>query len=169
MRTKGFTLIEILVAVVIFSFGLLGVGGLMTISVRNNHNGYLRSQANFLAENMIDRMRANPVALWRGNYDGSAVPGGSVCTLANSCEFSALALYDTEQWAQSLASTLPSGTGVIACDTLGAAAAAETTPDGGQWAAVKPFEGICTITVNWVESNGGTAPAAQTLVLVAQP
>ena len=59
---QGFTLIEVLVAVLVFSFGLLGIAGMMTISVKSNHNGYLRSQANFLAENMVDRMRANPVA-----------------------------------------------------------------------------------------------------------
>ena len=55
-NNQGFTLIEVLVAVLVFSFGLLGIAGMMTISVKSNHNGYLRSQANFLAENMVDRM-----------------------------------------------------------------------------------------------------------------
>ena len=98
-KQTGFTLIEVLVAVLVFSFGLLGIAGMMTISVRNNHNGYLRSQANFLAENMVDRIRANSAALWRDEYTGTVTTGDADCTLEEPCDFAELATYDMQQWA----------------------------------------------------------------------
>ena len=45
-----------LIAIVVFSFGLLGVAGVMTVAVKNNHNGYMRSQAVFLASSSVDMM-----------------------------------------------------------------------------------------------------------------
>jgi type IV pilus assembly protein PilV len=45
----GFTLVEVLVAVVILGLGLLGLAGLQAASLRNNHSAYLRSQATLLA------------------------------------------------------------------------------------------------------------------------
>ena len=41
----GFTLLEVLVAVLIFSLGLVGLAGLMVISVKTNQSAYLRTQA----------------------------------------------------------------------------------------------------------------------------
>ena len=114
---EGFTLIEVLVAIVIFSFGLLGIASMLTISVRNNHNGYLRSQANFLAENMTDRMRSNPVSLWQEAFNGDASVGSTVCDIGSPCTYADLATYETEQWAQSLSTLLPAGEGNIDCDT----------------------------------------------------
>ncbi len=58
-RNKGFTLLEVLIAVLIFSLGMLGSAGLMVLSVRTNHSAYLRTQASFLADSMVDRMRSN--------------------------------------------------------------------------------------------------------------
>ena len=62
-KNKGFTLIEVMIAVVVFSFGLLAVAGVMTVAVKSNHNGYMRSQANFLASSMLDSMRKNIKAI----------------------------------------------------------------------------------------------------------
>ncbi len=167
-NNEGFTLIEILVSIVVFSFGLLGVAGLMTISVRNNNNGYLRSQANFLAENMVDRMRANPIAIWEGAYDGDAAPGGQACTLNSPCNYGALALYDMQQWAESIAVAMPPGAiGNIACDDSGNYSL--ISAESGTWQAVRPYDGICTVSVTWDESNGGQDPNPQSVVLVVQP
>ncbi len=147
-NTEGFTLLEVLVAVLVFSFGLLGIAGMMTISVRNNHNGYLRSQANFLAENMVDRMRANPVALWNGVYDGTPTVGTASCALGSPCNYNALAQFDMEQWAQSLQVALPSGTGNIACVANGAADTTTIADAPSIWTPVSIYDGICTITIS---------------------
>ncbi len=166
---QGFTLIEVLVAVVVFSFGLLGIAGMMTISVRNNHNGYLRSQANFLAENMVDRMRANPVALWGGAYNMTAAPGTDQCDLGSPCNYAALAAFDGQQWANSLDQLLPSGVGTINCLANGVPPTPNPLPAPSIWQPVPVFDGVCTVTVTWNESNRADEVDAQTMTLVVQP
>lgn len=167
---QGFTLLEVLVAVMVFSFGLLGIAGLMSISVKNNHNGYLRSQANFLAENMVDRMRANPTALWNDQYNGTAAVGATTCTLASPCTYAQLATYDLEQWAESLSFILPNAQGTINCQRNANVPANITTAEPPSiWFPAPPYNGVCTVTVSWTESNRDSATDAQTLALVVQP
>lgn len=168
---QGFTLLEVMIAIVIFSFGLLGIAGMMTISVRNNHNGYLRSQANFLAENMSERMRANQVALWNNAYNGAASAGTQDCSSVGSpCDFDSLALMDRQHWAQSIANILPNGQGQVQCVANGAlpAGIVNAAPPS-IWSPVPPYRGTCTITITWNESNRDEAAAQQSMVLVVNP
>jgi len=58
-NSKGFTLIEALIAVVILAIGLLGIAGLQATNLKNNQSAYNRSQATLLAYDMADRIRAN--------------------------------------------------------------------------------------------------------------
>lgn len=101
---RGFTLLEVLVAVLVLSIGLLGLAGLMASSLKNAHSAYQRTQATWLAYDMLDRMRANrAVALAKGyNLALGAAPGGS-----------ALAAADLSEWDTALANTLPEGDGSI--------------------------------------------------------
>ena len=63
-RHRGFTLLEVLIALLVFSLGLLGMAGLLIVSVKTNHSAYLRTQASFLAQSMADRMRSNMPHVW---------------------------------------------------------------------------------------------------------
>jgi type IV pilus assembly protein PilV len=81
-RAKGFTLVEVLVAVLVLSIGLLGIAGLQLTSLRGNQSSYLRSQATVLSYDLIDRMRANRSQAMSGSYDinyttGDSMPSGS--------------------------------------------------------------------------------------------
>lgn len=100
----GFSLVEVLVAVLVLSIGLLGIAGLQISSMRNNQVSYLRTQAVVLADSMLDRIRANPT----GNYalavaDSPADPGGG----GNMDDA------DLYEWTQTLADLLPNGDGEI--------------------------------------------------------
>lgn len=99
---SGFTLIEILVAVLVLSIGLLGLAGLQATALRNNTSASERSQATFLAYDIIDRMRANPSAFDAGNYDnayGTAPTGATNCqTTVASCTAAQMAAFDLDQW-----------------------------------------------------------------------
>ncbi len=54
----GVGLVEVLVAVLVLAIGLLGAAGLQLISLRGGHSAYQRSQATWLANDLIDRLRA---------------------------------------------------------------------------------------------------------------
>jgi type IV pilus assembly protein PilV len=59
--SSGFTLIEVMIAVVILAIGLLGMGALMVSSMQSSESAYSRSQATVLSYDIADRMRANKV------------------------------------------------------------------------------------------------------------
>lgn len=65
---RGFTMIEVLVALFVLALGLLGLAMLQTTSLRLNTNSYSRTQATFLAYDILDRIRANPVGFEDGAY-----------------------------------------------------------------------------------------------------
>lgn len=58
---QGTSLLEVLISVIVLALGLLGFAGLQSVSMKNNHNAYMRSQATVLAADGIDRLRANKV------------------------------------------------------------------------------------------------------------
>ncbi len=67
-RMLGLSLIEILVTVVVLSVGLLGIAGMQAFGMRFNHDSYVRSQATILANELIERMHANPDAVSNDDY-----------------------------------------------------------------------------------------------------
>lgn len=105
-NTAGFSLVEVLVALVLLSFGLLGLAGLQTRGVRDNHGAYLRTQATLCAKDMVDRMRANRPAALAGDYD---VEFG-VTTAAGTT----VASQDLSQWQAALVQLPGPGQGRVA-------------------------------------------------------
>jgi len=110
---RGFALVEVLVTVVVLSVGLLGLAGLQVTGQRNNHSAYLRSQAVFLAYDMVDRMRANMKGVTAGNYNNiSGIPSNPGC-ITTGCTPAQMAQYDAYQWNTQMAQQLPSGQGTV--------------------------------------------------------
>lgn len=66
---RGATLIEVLVAMLVLSVGLLGLAGMQMTALKSNQSAYYRSQATVLAYDIIDRMRANRADALNGVYD----------------------------------------------------------------------------------------------------
>jgi type IV pilus assembly protein PilV len=58
-KSTGFSMLEMLVALLVLSIGLLGVATLQVRGQQFNQVGYLRTQATFLAYDIMDRMRIN--------------------------------------------------------------------------------------------------------------
>jgi type IV pilus assembly protein PilV len=76
-RQSGATMIEILVAVLILSFGLLGMAALQTRALQGNQSSIQRSQAVMLANYMMDAMRIDAVSARSGNYNITNICGPS--------------------------------------------------------------------------------------------
>ena len=112
----GFTLLEILVAIVVLSIGLLGLAGLQALSLNNNQLAYYRSIASQQAYDMADRIRANLVGAAAGNYNNltTGLPGGNPDCFTAACSVANIAIFDHRQWNTMNARLLPTGNGTVA-------------------------------------------------------
>jgi type IV pilus assembly protein PilV len=97
----GFNLIEVMVALLVLAFGLLGLAALQNLSLRATHQSFQRTQATVGVYDIIDRMRANGFAVTAGNY----VTGGWVSSLTAptdcstaTCSANDMATYDISTW-----------------------------------------------------------------------
>lgn len=134
---QGFNLIEVMVALVVLSIGLLGLAGLQVLGIKYNHQSYERTQATVLINDIIDRMRANPNGARIGDYISAAptaLPSsyGGCFSASSPCSSNAVAAYDLAEWRGAIAAQrmLPQGTG-----------------------AVSRVGSIYTITIQWVEND----------------
>ena len=69
LRQQGLSLIEVMIALFVFSFGLLALAALMASGLKYNTSALHRSYATSQAYDMADRMRANRLCLELGHYD----------------------------------------------------------------------------------------------------
>ena len=154
-RQRGVSLIEVLMAVLIFSVGLVGLAGLLVMATRSNHAAYLRTQVTFLAGNMADRMRANPAGVWSGAYDAasySAISGSTTCDKGTACNAASVATRDQQEWSRMLATLLPGADAAIACDR--SSVGYDPT---AQLNRRPPYGGHCEMTISWSERRAGDA------------
>ncbi|MCI0506012.1 MAG: type IV pilus modification protein PilV [Gammaproteobacteria bacterium] len=131
----GFTMLEVLVAIVVLSFGLLGLAGLQADGLRNNTSAYLRSQATLMAYDMLDRMRANMQGVANGDYNNllNTTPADPAC-ISSGCSIEQMTQHDAYEWSQKLAELLPSGQGSVTGNGQGS---------------------VFTITVMWDDTRSG--------------
>lgn len=113
-QQSGAAMLEVLISILVLSFGLLGLAGLQLAGIKSNQTAYLRSVATSAAYDMADRMRANMAGVKAGNYNAisatipstpSATCNGAGCTAAQ------LATFDATNWL--FAYALPGGTGSV--------------------------------------------------------
>jgi type IV pilus assembly protein PilV len=146
--TAGFTLIEVLVAIIVLSLGLLGVAGMQLAGLRASQSSYLRTLATYQAYDMADRMRANLQGVNGGSYNNMSGDPGSPGCVATNCTPAQMAQNDQHEWSVSNASILPSGTGAVCLDS---------TPDDGTPAA-PACDGIgatFAVKVWWTDDKSG--------------
>lgn len=138
---SGFTLVEVMIAVLIITVGMLGVAALQIASLKNNQSALERSEAVVLTYSIMDRMRANRDLAAAGDYD-IAMPG-SVAACAGPAGGS-LAGNDVSQWIADIQTTFGAGVacGAIDCD----------------------LNFNCTITIQWDDSLATQGAANQQLV-----
>jgi type IV pilus assembly protein PilV len=113
-KYRGFTLLEVMVALLVLSIGLLGLAMLQATNLQYNTDAYTRTQATLFAYDIIDRMRANnPTGtsanlnlykvLSNTDYDAKKAAyeacKGSGCKCdASACAYTNLATYDLGKW-----------------------------------------------------------------------
>lgn len=127
---SGFTLLEVLVAVLVLSFGLLGVAGLLLATVQNNTIASQRTTATFLAQDMADRIRQNINATkpYDANNNPQTVHYLNSAGVYRNCYGTGpagpcstpqgVAERDLFLWRQQIAASLPGGSGVVCKDLM---------------------------------------------------
>lgn len=120
-NTSGFTLLEVLIAVVVLSLGLLGVGAVLATVHRTAASSYLAQQSAQMAANIVDRMRQNPTGAKAFSYN-LVYGGGAVAAppincgpppAGIACSPTAQAAYDVFQWETALNAALPGATASV--------------------------------------------------------
>ncbi|MFG6667647.1 type IV pilus modification protein PilV [Halomonas sp. HNIBRBA4712] len=102
MKQRGISLIESLVAMLIMSVGLLGVVALQTNSLSQQRSAYLETQATNMAQDMMDRIRANRSEASAYSLDFGEDSSGT-----------GLVANDTATWISDLNAVLPGGEGKV--------------------------------------------------------
>ncbi|MEM1173647.1 MAG: type IV pilus modification protein PilV [Pseudomonadota bacterium] len=136
----GFNLVEVLIALIIMSIGMLGIAGLYVNSLQAGRTSMFRQQAITLAGDVADRIRANPTAGTAYTLAGS--DKSCVSTTAD-CSAEDMAANDIFLWSQQAAESLPDG-------------------DVGVTRNGTPFPPEYTITISWDEP-GSTETYAVTI------
>jgi type IV pilus assembly protein PilV len=136
---RGFTLVEVLVALVVLALGLLGVGKLFVVTIRGNASATSRLAAVNLAADLGDRIRANRTAgsAYAGSSNDYGCIGGAIKAI--QCTSAQMAATDLAQWQSQIAHTWPSG-----------ASGTVTYVSGGTG-----LPATYTITVAWREAGTG--------------
>ncbi len=116
-RQRGVGLIEVLIALLVLSIGLLGLAALQTQSLKFNQGAFLRTHATTLSYDMLDRMRANrEQATSTTSYisaAGTGIPSMSTNCESANCSPGDMAQYDLNKWKTALGDRLPGGDGAI--------------------------------------------------------
>ena len=114
---RGFTLVEVLVALVILSVGMLGIAALYLEGLRASRDALVRTQAVALAADMADRIRANRyIVAGAGAYDPALVTAAQVAaceTAGSTCTPSQMYANDLYRWQQAVQTALPAGTATV--------------------------------------------------------
>ena len=139
LRQKGLSLIEVMISLAVFSFGLLALAALMASGLKYNTSALHRSYATSQAYDMADRMRANRLGLDAGYYNDLSESDTDPDCIESGCTPEQMAHYDTWQWNTDNARLLPEGAGTVSLKSNDS--------------------GIYTITVAWNDDRDpDTAP-----------
>lgn len=159
-KAAGFSLVEVLVALVVVSVGLLGLAKMESLALSSTTVAGTRSIAAIQAASLAAMMHANQ-DFWQSSfaYPSTTITsttnpytGVPACTVAGAlaCNPTGMANYDLLTWGNALAQVLPAYTATITCG--------QTPP--------LPAPVTCVITINWAE-NAVAMVSQQTAVALA--
>ncbi|MFZ6847444.1 type IV pilus modification protein PilV [Undibacterium sp. RuRC25W] len=178
MVNQGFTLFEVLVAMIVCAVGLLGLAKMAALAVSTTQNAGSRSLIAVQMESLASMMHANPTFWQPASLPSSTVPSfkatgttitdstgtytsppSTGCVAPTTCTPAQLAAVDVNKWVADMNNQFPSYTATITCPTVAAVQINSTT--------TAPGVIDCSINVTWSEkqialqANAAAGSAAQ--------
>ena len=183
----GFTLLEVLVAVVILSIGMLGLMGLQTVALRQNNSAQTRSYAIDYINELVDRMRANRPGVDANFYHADPTPGpistapslpsdpGFDCintypAEATGCNPQQIAQIDLYTWKNSANFVFPGSQATVTCTDSGDPGFSDAANDGINDADTDGD--VCTdgslfvVSLSWDDDRTGNSPVIYKVTFV---
>lgn len=168
-RNSGFTIVEVLVSIIIFSIGLIGVARLQLVAKQNNYDAVQRVAASSVALDILSRMRSNHAVLntYVSNSGSTTIGRESITTepapncgsLGNACNEDQLAQHDLWDVEQAL-------DGAAEQDADGNALGGLTLPTLCITGPASGASGVYTVAIAWRGkaelSNPSTSTCGQT-------
>lgn len=110
----GFTMVEVLVALVVLTIGMLGIAALLLKSLQSGRTATYRTQAVNLAADLADRIRVNRTAdVAYGTLFAETEVAVPACDTTGGCTDLDLAATDLSRWKATIAQLLPNGEGQV--------------------------------------------------------
>ncbi|MEH6357812.1 MAG: type IV pilus modification protein PilV [Pseudomonadales bacterium] len=135
---RGFTLLELLIATLVLAVGLLGLATMQAQGLKSNNSAEARTEATFMAMDIMDRMRANQNGVAAGSYaiNTGTVPADPGCN--NTCTAVQRPGQDLYDWTDLISRQLGGGA-------------------NNTWRAViAPTGGVFMVTIMWDDQRTGT-------------
>ena len=150
--SRGVSLVEVLVGLVIIAVGLLGLMGMQARALSLQKDSFDRNAAAEMISQLAERMRANHLGFMDNRYASSLLPGATVgtaagCVSSTPCTPQSLAALDLVNWHRDLRARLPDAGAVVASS-------------GGPGATLGAGATSMRITVIWREANANTGTDA---------
>lgn len=142
ISNSGFTLFELLIAVLVLAVGLLGLATMQTQGLKSNSSAEKRTEATFLAMDIMDRMRANPNGVLAGSYaiNTGALPPDPGCD--DGCNAGQRPAQDLRDWTEFIQTQLGGGPAPVG--------------QPSSWRAViAPNAGMFMVTIMWDDERTG--------------
>jgi len=169
---QGFTLIEVLIAFVILSFGLLGAVALQAKAKQASFDSMQRAAAVVLGNDIIQRIRANDTpqlaTLYKQNFSSETKASSSTTCFNSSCSAAQIALLDIEQWKRAIRARENTGSLDSATVCINPEAVAGTGGKGFNLEVIVTWQGRQEFSAN-KETEGvtcGTADKRRRLVVI---
>lgn len=167
-QARGATLIEVLVSLLIVSFGMLALLALQNNAIRYTKTTEYRSVATMLATDLGERMRANRPGAVASNYDlvaayaaPAAMPARTACPATPCAAAADLATQDLGEWQRLLYINLPGGAGYVEYDAAASAVniwVAWADPGGSNEVAGNTNNNVRECPVAFVAANAPNPP-----------
>ena len=149
-QIRGFTLLEVMIAVLIVAVGILGVAGLQVISLQQNRNALLRDQALQAGNDLMDRMRANFLTSYEAGLDDP--PASSFNCVNSNCTQAEMAEFDIAQWKCQINPLDDDSNVYSVCAGFNILTA---SLPGGKGSVTGEPPAVAEVTIQWISSREG--------------